>query len=232
MELGKAAMAVVLLQKEQESRLVFKKLKEESWCTHILDKVDADGFDAFATDSLSVVTFNYDRSFEHLLYTTMMTRHGRHMSPGECEKKIKDIQVIHVYGSVGKLPWQSEGEQNDAIVKYAAGTTSEAVKKSAQAIKIISELDESVDNDSNIAAARHLIANSKRIYFLGFGYNDTNVKRLQLTRLSRVRGTSYDLTVKERHGIIHRLFADNEYALSKHSDYGCLKWLREEVNFA
>ena len=232
-DIGKAAMAVILLQKEQSSRNVFKKLKEESWCTHILDQMDAGGFDAFETDSLSVVTFNYDRSFEHLLYTAMMTRHYRHMSHERCEKKIKDIQVIHVYGSLGKLPWQSEGRQTDDVVKYAADTKPKAVKKSARSIKIISELDASVEEDSNIAAARRLITDAKRIYFLGFGYHDTNMKRLQLssTSRSRARGTSYKLTVKERDEIIRRPFSGSRHALSMHTSYNCLRWLREEVNF-
>lgn len=62
--------------------------------------------------------------------------------------------------------------------------------------------------DTIFIAARHALAEAEQIYFLGFGYNTTNLQRLGVFRTKWtaerrekcvVRGTSRGLSVREWH---------------------------------
>lgn len=87
-DIGKAAIACELLPFEKTGRLFgdwIKKRanpdnKEGNWYDYLFE-VFADGvsFDTFDRNKLSIITFNYDRSIEHYLFTCLKTHITRPM---------------------------------------------------------------------------------------------------------------------------------------------------------
>lgn len=213
MDVGKAAIALALLPIEVTSSL-FDKFIEASWAQQ--QRIDTEGkekdswyqylwgqlteectFDALDKNKLSVITFNYDRSLEHYLFTAMKNKYNK--TDEECAKKLKQIHIVHVYGSLGLLPWQVDNNSPaDSIVPYDAKVEPQTVKRAADSIQIMHESDM---GSPLFDKARGLISNAYRLFFLGFGYHPTNVKRLStqlLKEKERIKGTSMGLSFARR----------------------------------
>ncbi len=205
LDIGKQCIALSLLLHERTERLFddwvtlrsggktdLKSNDGKNWYDYLFGRLATD-FDKFGDNSLSVITFNYDRSLEHYLFTSLKNKYSK--SDSECAAQLERIPIIHVHGQLGQLPWKP---QSIPVVQYdvieytqsqfrntpgfdkAAGRTSELralallVEKAAKHIKIIHESDVA----DAFGEAHDLLRNAKRIYFLGFGFNMTNVLRL------------------------------------------------------
>ena len=59
---------------------------------------------AEAIGRVAVITFNYDRTFEHFLKHALWTYYR--LTEAEAEKFARSLVVHHPYGSLGKLQWQ------------------------------------------------------------------------------------------------------------------------------
>ena len=77
---------------------------------------------------------------------------------------------MHVQGSLGALPWQS-----DEVRAYIASYEPEDVQRASENINVISEGSETSEE---FQRAFRLLETAARIYFLGFGYNSVNLRRL------------------------------------------------------
>ena len=121
-------------------------------------------------------------------------------SDAECKEKLNQLHILHVYGSLGRLEWQSDNTNIPLTqVTYGGELDNTSVVPAADNIKIMSE--ESGELPEEFQEARILIANAKALYFLGFGYHKTNMDRLGIDaseRPSKVMGTSYGLDFQRR----------------------------------
>lgn len=182
-EPGKVAMAFSLLKHERND--LFKL--EDHWYRFLWNQLNS-SFDDFHTNQLSVITYNYDRSLEHFLFEAMLHTFGR--SEEECLKKMGAIRFVHLHGSLGSLPWQ--GAAN--VRKFGENLPSaEALRQMASSMIVIHE---GKDDSAEYAEAFRLMSEAKRIYFLGFGYGETNLKRLGTERLDArktIQGTALGL---------------------------------------
>jgi hypothetical protein len=98
-------------------------------------------------------------------------------------------------------------------------------------IKIIHEKD--LDNDSGFQEARKLLDKANNIYFLGFGYHDDNLRRLNMSELSstikrNIDGTSYGLGAAKRKHI--KSITKGKIDLSENDDK-IIEFLKESVDF-
>lgn len=111
---------------------------------------------------ISLVSFTYDRSVEHVLPYVLSTAYG--MTLQEAQRMVAArLKVFHPLGSVGRLPWQTgdgpdvewgnEGAWNIAALSAHIRTTSQAMKDRAA-----------------LSALRSAVAGSQRIVFLGFDF--------------------------------------------------------------
>jgi len=167
LEIGKLSIARVLTKYEIE-RTLFKK---NNWYQYLFGLMNAP-FDKFGSNKVSFITFNYDRSLEHFFITAIKNKYG--IGEEECAEKLKAIPIIHVYGLLDYLPWQkSDGREYKN--KYSGDF--ETMRKTGSNIKIIHE-KEDIERDPEFNRAHSLIEDAKKIYFLGFGYDSTNIKRL------------------------------------------------------
>lgn len=168
---------------------------EDLWANYLLP--DCQRSADLRANKVAFITFNYDRSLEHYLYQMAMN-----MFSGEREHDIAEaidsLTIVHVHGSVGRLPWQSNPE-NLYVREYNEAHHWGVAENSASMIRIISEID---GNTQEYERARRLLTNAQRIYFIGFGYHSENLSRLcptmGLVTTSNVWGSAYKLNGRER----------------------------------
>jgi len=211
-EIGRKAIAIVLLRCEDEKRLFwgtedylyFEQLRKSNgggiWYDLILDHIAKPfSFDDFGKNALSFVTFNYDRSLEHFLFSSLRSSSDR--NDNECKQKVSEIPIIHVYGSLGPLLWQE-----DSGIPYDRRKNREYVSKSAQHIHLIRAGGEETIS-AEFQQAHDLLEDAERIFLLGFGFDYTNIRRLKLKELAKgkeVWATCLGLSQSVKHIIEHR----------------------------
>lgn len=226
---GKAAIAQALLPDEKTGILFTQG--DGKWYEYLYQRMNS-SFETFGENQLAVVTFNYDRSFEHYLHTALMNSYGK--SDEECAEKLSTIRIIHVHGQLGYLPWQPQVGKEALSYDKRDDRRSEwwvsAIRYAAPLIKVVHQPD--VESDPEFQKAKEVLQNAQRIWFLGFGYDETNLRRLDLYGPKKVEiqiyGTTYGKTPKE----VNR-FADN---VTKRRDrladpsHDILAFLRNDVD--
>jgi len=198
---GKVAIAIVLLRYEHDSNL----RPENNWYRLLLQKLNSP-FEEFQNNRLSIVTFNYDRSLEKYLFEAFKYTHAM-QGEERCREKLNQLQILHVYGSLGRLEWQPNvAEHLLPLVRYGVAFDQEdTVLSAADSIEIVPETSSELREGSNVVRksipymfneARKLIARADALYFLGFGYHETNMIRLGIDTLrkpTKIMGTAYRL---------------------------------------
>jgi len=233
LDLGKLTITLSLIPCENEDNL-FIRGRKRSHYRYLFNimQTDAD-FDRFDQNRLSFITFNYDRSLEHFLFTALKRTYDR--TDFECAEKIKAIPIVHVHGSLGALPCQSSTGRS-----YSPNYTHDVLKAAAAQIVVVSE---DIGTSPEFDEAFGLLEDAKKVYFLGFGYNDVNLKRLKLNmvpvdlrrdprggsgigRLTNMMGSSYGLEMAEKRAIMKK------WMISLPDVGGdCLLFLRRCVEF-
>jgi len=199
--LGKTAIAALLTPFESEASLF---ATAPSWYSYLFTHLGP-SLDDVRQSKLSVVTFNYDRSFEHYLFTALQNAFKlptaevlKHVDLGTGGPFYEHaIPIVHVYGTLGALPYVGgvnarlyEPPPADELPGVAF-----AVKES---IKI---MHEGATDNLALGRAAQLVGEAEVICFLGFGYLEENLKRLRLDRRKPdavVWGSAYGLGYGER----------------------------------
>lgn len=194
--LGKIAITICLIRHELEDNLFKKDLRGKSWYEFLFNKMIEDvGFDSFENNNVSIVTFNYDRSLEHFLFTALRNRCGK--TEDECAKKLSKINIIHVYGKIGALPWQKEDEKKKRPYNniFDIRPMDFMIRPNLLRYPILKELVEIsrqiiIVPENKLATpefelAVGLLSSAQVIYFLGFGYHKLNLRRLKIRDIAR-----------------------------------------------
>lgn len=175
-ELGKIITAYALIERENKGTLF---TFDDSWLRELYGRMNTK-FDDFISNKIAFVTFNYDRTVEHFFFRSLLNTYGKHVH--EVSAVMNKIQIVHLHGRLGYLPWQGGGEW----VPYNSEISTESVLTGANNIKIIHE-DISEGEDSDFAAAKRLLRDAEQIIFMGFAYNSKNVQRLDIASLREGR---------------------------------------------
>ncbi len=132
------------------------------------------GVEGLLENKVSFITFNYDRSLEEFLMKSAKAT----FKDEECAKHLSKLPIIHVYGQAGYLDWQ-EKPMGAPVRSYQTIDGAEdgwkKAKNCAQAIKILGE--GKYDSEEFVRTEKYL-SEARKIYFLGFGYNPENMRRL------------------------------------------------------
>lgn len=229
LDMGKFAIASTLLPCENELLLYDTWLYPEKtqvegknhWYDILFGKlIDGADFDNFKDNRLSVITFNYDRSFEHFLFNSFRSsRKKAKEDEAGCIAQVSSIEVVHVYGSLGRLPWQPDSGLLKGVpeVKYSAlgsgGDVSPKIATIDLAAKSIDLVRDGSGDTPAFARAKELLQQAQRIYILGFGFNMTNLERLGLSdpdfRTANIGGTAYELPTQLVTEIKHIKFVES-----------------------
>jgi hypothetical protein len=225
--IGKAAIASHLLRCESATEMVHSGSSAKwNWYLHLWSRMTNEGdFNALSKNRVSVLTFNYDRSFEQFLFNVASNLYGR--DPVETTQALSAIPVIHLHGSLGPLIWQKpDGSE------YGCVPTVERVKLAAETIKIVHE---AVDGDAEFQQAKILLSEAELILFLGFAYAPRNLERLcrgVTVRNCRACGTAFSLPPKQAMEICRRFQTEYSIPFSiGRRDQEVLGFLEQDITF-
>lgn len=169
--IGKRSIATVLIRLEDEREL-FVQAAGDRWAAYLQNRLSAIEWDAWDYSKLKIVTFNYDRAFEHYLLMTLRYRYNK--SVEDAVEKLRTLDIVHIYGSLGPtLPGV------DGYRPYAPAVDIDTVAYAAESLKVIPE---GRNSDPSLVQARELLSNAESIIFLGFAFDQTNMERLEATK--------------------------------------------------
>lgn len=167
-EIGKRAIAAILLDRENKD-LLHSCNHTDHWYFYFFNKVAAaHDWDSLSFEDVAVVTFNYDRSFEHYMLNALMNSYGRSFS--EAYIKLEQMKIVHVYGALGSF---NKNEKD--YFSYGNSLSQKHVSVASSRLKVIPE---GRDGDETLTSSRLILAQSENIAFLGFGFDEVNLKRL------------------------------------------------------
>ncbi len=205
---GKLAIAISIIQYEKKSRFredMEEKKRKQDWYFYLNKRmtetmIKPGDFIEFKNNNISFITFNYDRSLEYFLYESYINTFN-----SEDEEKLrtcfKSFYFHHVFGKLAPLPWEGKSKfaYNYKRLEFHA-------KELAENIKTIFEEDEKSYAEIEIHNAINF---SDRIFFLGFGYADENLKILGIPKFlkseHKIYGTALGATKKEIKDIKNKL---------------------------
>jgi len=122
-------------------------------------------------------------------------KHRYNKSNEECAKILSNIPIIHVHGSLGSLPWQEASGR-----PYMPKHTIKEIKAASGQIEVILEQK---DTSEEFELAFKIMDTASEIYFLGFGYNNDNLRRLKIRKFDKKHptGTALGLGESQRNKI-------------------------------
>lgn len=174
LKVGKLAITLSLIPCEKDKTLFERELKEPSWYQYLFERLYTPSLDDFRWNKLSIITFNYDRSIEHYLFSVLKHRYG--ISEEECKEKMKIIPILHVHGRIGALPWQEES------ARLYSPKVHRNVKKVSEQIKVVTG---DLEPSPEFTLAYTWMDIAEKIVFLGFGYHEANLRRLRIDEFKR-----------------------------------------------
>ena len=208
LDLGKAVIAATLIPCEQEDRLfqpvpedivpAVERLYHQRWYRYAMNRLGATP--QFPAIDFAVLTFNYDRSFEHFMLVVLQYRYG--VDRATALALMESIPVIHLHGDLGDLA--EHVDQKNLARPYMPSLSPTTIGIASKRIRIVHE---KIDEEPQFAAAKKLLATANNIWFLGFGYLPRNMERLGKENFTRfgqptivhLKGTGYGLLDAERH---------------------------------
>jgi len=229
-ELGKLAIARMLIPAERDDRLDFNAdprhwmphggVPDTRWYRYLFNQLLTSdrGHCSIAENKLTVVTFNFDRSFERALFRFVLANCAE--NEAQAKEHCSKIPVLHLHGQLGAPSWLAQPSASP-LVRPAFGEPplpkpfavrdyvpedigANALNLCVAQIRIV---DEEVIHSAVQKQAVTALEDAEVICFLGFSYNPLNLQKLELPRFARksIRGTAYRLP-DGRRGSIERTF--------------------------
>lgn len=178
---GKLAVVRCIAEKERQSKLYrpsdrtevfdFSRI-EGTWFNEFFEILFRDSSVTDIRDIFSRITlivFNYDRCIEFSLHEAIMAYFGT--TPSETVEIMKELKIIHPYGTIGQLRWRDKGPKSSLYF----GEEEFDLASTAAAIKV---LNEGVTKDADAEKLREEILAAQNIFFLGFGFHRENMRLL------------------------------------------------------
>jgi hypothetical protein len=196
-KIGKLIIAAELLPCESDDRLFPPRApKSDHWYELLANMLNI-GERKYLRNQVTVLTYNYDRSYEQYMARVMLNRLGPAVRGKTIWKHYEHIPVIHLHGKLGEFGPHTDAKSQ--MVPYHSALSPEAVQIAAHEISVIHTVNPKTEA---FIAARHALSEAHRIYFLGFGYNSTNLRRLRVfddkdLSAYTIRGTSRGLSPRE-----------------------------------
>ena len=170
-EIGKVLIAHEIIRCEIESKL---NPVEGNWYKYLYNRIN-DSYDKIPENNLSIVSFNYDRSFEQCMLNYIKSDYDKTFQ--EAESILSLIPIIHLHGKLGEL---SPSDRKN----YKSYSQEFSIKDINTCIRNIKIIHEDVPKDDvQFNTAIDLISKADIIWFLGFGFHKANLKRLRIPEI-------------------------------------------------
>lgn len=221
LDIGKLAIAFALIPFEYHHNFLVIDEPPDRWYSPLWNKLLTPNVNQLHLNKLKIITFNYDRSLEYFIYNAIKGSYPK-ATENNCATFLNTLDIIHIYGKLGNLPWQ--GGQSRP---YSPKATSHQYKIASGQIKIVSEQVPKYDlfNDP-----REYLSKVQRIFFLGFGFDETNLQRLRIELVQEkekkdIRGTAFRLGKAE----IESLQSKWKYLKLAPNNFDISQFFKEEV---
>jgi len=170
-EVGRAAIAWELIKYED---LVKIRERRNNWYCRLRDQIRQQ-IDENDPHGLVLVTFNYDRSVDKFLHDFFTSIYPERAKSESVEHR---VPILHVHGRLGYLEHQTDC---GPCRPYKPTASPEEILISSKSIQIPVEL-EGKPLGAEMIDARDAITSKKtrQVIFLGFGYDSTNLRRLEI----------------------------------------------------
>jgi len=171
-DLGKVLIARRLIECEDEKGLYCDAA--DNWYRYLVELIKAPKYEEVFNNNVAFVTFNYDRSLEQYLY-----HHFESLYTGKTKEEILKLfshfKIVHLYGDIGKLPFQE-----DDGFKYSS--TDRIVDRYRSCINTIHLIGEERTR-KEFDILNGMLKDAQSVYFLGFGFDQVNISRINLELL-------------------------------------------------
>jgi len=173
LDIGLASIACEVVRCEDASKLTERS--NGNWYPLLGEVMYAHPAD-LRSNKVAFVTFNYDRSLEHFLFTSIKNLYN--INDDEAAHVVNFFQIFHMYGKVGNLPWgkpNANEPPSSYFRPYDTVATPEVIEASAKCLRI--------PHDQTLGKKQHarlslVLQHYKAIHFLGFGYDALNLTRV------------------------------------------------------
>ena len=192
-KVGRACIAQELIKFEDDKPL---RSRDNNWYACWLRDQVKQAIDENMLGPI-VVTFNYDRSVDKFLYDFVSSTY-----PGRADS----IHVFHVHGRLGYLDHEAA---NGFARSYSKQTSAADIRDSSEGIRVPVELAN--DYGREMLSAQQAIKEAKRVIFLGFGFDSTNLEHLRVkdswgsgswAGRNKCFGTAYHLSPSRRQQLL------------------------------
>ena len=210
-KLGKLAIAKTILEEEQKSSLYIERDGSDF---RDVDRVRRAGSCDFSKvwptglgemeisrifERVSFVVFNYDRCIEHFLYHALRNLYG--IDNREACDVLKRLVILHAYGSIADLPWQSSKG-----IPFGFRANRSNLEMMSARIKTFTELEEGEIHRQ----IKEEVSAGEALVFLGFSYHALNMLLLDSgneCELRSIFGTAVGMSESNVEDIKKRLRA-------------------------
>ncbi|OHC73646.1 MAG: hypothetical protein A3G18_02705 [Rhodospirillales bacterium RIFCSPLOWO2_12_FULL_58_28] len=195
---GKLGIISSILEKEKGSPLYIglpdaEKIKfkvlEDTWYSNffklLIEGVSKNEVE-HAFENISFITFNYDRCIEHYLLQALINYYV--FSESEAQRLVNGIPILHPYGRVGRLPWQSG---NSISVLFGG------VADILSIVDQIKTFTEQIEDQEAISEIRNKVLRAETIVFLGFAFHRQNMELIApggTSNAKRVFATAFGIS--------------------------------------
>lgn len=196
MEIGCMFIADCLKQHELAANL---HPNNAGWYRYLFNVIATKSLEELTTTPITIVTFNYDRSLEAYMHQCIANRYN--INKKRAVDILQGMRIIHLHGILGEYP----------DIPYNVDTYGSLASISSK-IRIIHQISDRAEGFCSPAfeAANQALHESEKIIFLGFGFNEDNIRRLKFfseeSVLEReVISTSYGLQEATHNALLRRL---------------------------
>lgn len=223
---AKEAIALLLLEKEMESRNAFFQIADDNdWIKYLVHACRENILNERGNEpEISFITFNYERSLEHFLNKALSEYryNASHFIN-------TNISISHVYGKIGRLEWQIDAPIG--VLEYGWDHRNCHLSAIQNAINLMSyERFMEENEDTNIFLNK--IISADKIYFLGFAYDQINLEKLRFVEAlknfkkpKKIYGTALGIG-EDRISELKKLWGEN-HEVELRNDLGCKQLLCE-----
>lgn len=112
-------------------------------------------------DNITIICFNYDRCIEHYLEYAIQKAY-RNVDRQQARKIVRNMKIIHPYGSLGNISQIAYGTPMDHVDLY-------------HVTKNLITWSESVEDDEMVSQIHEAIWHARNIVFMGFAFANQNM---------------------------------------------------------
>lgn len=193
-QIGKLSIVIGISMSENPNSIF--GCDDDNWYEYLWHSI-CSSKEEFKKNKFSIITFNYDRSFEFYLSTVL--ENSFNLSDEEVESYMNYFPIIHVYGSLGSV-----FDTQDDFTFYQNGKmTPKDLLNSSSRITTIHEYT----GTETAHKVNSTLDQAKNVYFIGFGYHKENMSLLNLSDSKNVVGSAYGLVKRE----INFIMSQNHY---------------------